>query len=406
MKHIVIISLAFATFLLTACNNKKDSNSEHHEKSETSNRMERETESHDEKEEGVVELTRDQAETIGLTINALEKKSLGNSIKVTGQLELFPQDRANISPFLGGNVRSIKVIEGDKVNKNHILAYLEHPDIITMQQEYQEKNNELIFLKQDFERKQTLYDKGVSSGKDFQMAASKFRSTTSSVNGLRLKLKLLGIKTDRVLQGQIFTAVPITTPISGYVDEVMVRLGDFVAPQTKMFTISDNSEIHADFKVYEKDIRKIKEGQEIYFTVAAKPDKLLKAKIHAIGKTFENDLKALHVHADVHNEDKILLPGMYVEGRIVQDQKMAFAVPEDAIIKTGEQSFIFILHEEGQRKEDKMKFKMIPVNIGITDLGFVEVSLPIKIAKDVKVVTKGAYTLASEMIKDELGHDD
>jgi cobalt-zinc-cadmium efflux system membrane fusion protein len=406
MKHIVIISLAFATFLLTACNNKKDSNSEHPEKSETSNKMERETESHDEKEEGVVELTRDQAETIGLTINALEKKSLGNSIKVTGQLELFPQDRANISPFVGGNVRSIKVIEGDKVNKDHILAYLEHPDIITMQQEYQEKNNELIFLKQDFERKQTLYDKGVSSGKDFQMAASKFRSTTSSVNGLRLKLKLLGIKTDRVLQGQIFTAVPITTPISGYVDEVMVSLGDFVAPQTKMFTISDNSEIHADFKVYEKDIRKIKEGQEIYFTVAAKPDKLLKAKIHAIGKTFENDLKALHVHADVHNEDKILLPGMYVEGRIVQDQKMAFAVPEDAIIKTGEQSFIFILYEEGQREEDKMKFKMIPVNIGITDLGFVEVSLPIKIAKDVKVVTKGAYTLASEMIKDELGHDD
>jgi cobalt-zinc-cadmium efflux system membrane fusion protein len=64
------------------------------------------------------------------------------------------------------------------------------------------------------------------------------------------------------------------------------------------------------------------------------------------------------------------------------------------------------LYEEGQREEDKMKFKMIPVNIGITDLGFVEVSLPIKIAKDVKVVTKGAYTLASEMIKDELGHDD
>jgi cobalt-zinc-cadmium efflux system membrane fusion protein len=158
--------------------------------------------------------------------------------------------------------------------------------------------------------------------------------------------------------------------------------------------------------VYEKDIRKVKQGQEIYFTVASKPDELLKAKIHAIGKTFETDPKALHVHADVHNEDKELLPGMYVEGRIVQDQKMAFAVPEDAIIKEGEQSFIFILDEDGKEEENKMKFKMISVNIGITDLGFVEVNLPADLNNDIKVVTKGAYTLSSEMIKGELGHDD
>ena len=113
-----------------------------------------------------------------------------------------------------------------------------------------------------------------------------------------------------------------------------------------------------------------------------------------------------HVHADVNNEDKELLPGMYVEGRIIQDQKMAFAVPEDAIIKEGEQSFIFILDVNGEKEENKMKFKMIPVNVGITDLGYVEINLPTEIGQDVKVVTKGAYTLSSEMIKGELGHDD
>ncbi|MEQ8420733.1 MAG: efflux RND transporter periplasmic adaptor subunit [Arenibacter algicola] len=397
MKYISIISKVLVTFLLMGCNNKVDSGAKHNE--------EMAVQGEEKHEEGVVELTMEQAETIGLEMNTLEKKSLGNTIKVTGQLELFPQDRANISPFVGGNVRSIKVIEGDKVNKGQVLAFLEHPDIITMQQEYQEKNDELVFLKQDFERKQTLYDKGVSSGKEFQMAQSKFRSTSSSVNGLRSKLRLLGINTDQVLQGQIYSAVPITTPITGYVDEVMISLGDYVAPQTKMFTVSDNSEIHVDFKVYEKDIRKVKEGQEIYFTVASKPDELLKAKIHAIGKTFETDPKALHVHADVNNEDKELLPGMYVEGRIVQDQKMAFAVPEEAIIKEGEQSFIFILDTAGEKGEGKMKFKMIPVNVGITDLGYVEINLPTEIAQDVKVVTKGAYTLSSEMVKGDLEHD-
>ena len=316
MKHIFIISLALVTFSMIGCNNTtKTSQSD---ENASAGEMDHDEKGHS-SEEGIVQLTDLQAETIGLEINPLEKKSLGNTIKVTGKLELFPQDRANISPFVGGNVRSIKVIEGDKVNKGQVLAYLEHPDIISMQQEFQEKNDELVFLKQDFERKQILFDKGVSSGKEFQMAQSKFRSTTSSVNGLLSKLRLLGINTEKVIQGHIFSSVPITTPISGYVDEVMVSLGDYVAPQTKMFTVSDNSEIHVDFKVYEKDIRKVKEGQEIYFTVAAKPDQLLKAKIHAIGKTFESDAE---------------------------------------------------------------------------------------IAKKVKVVTKGAYTLSSEMIKGELGHDD
>jgi|TARA_R110000823_G_scaffold185666_1_gene318100 cobalt-zinc-cadmium efflux system membrane fusion protein len=401
-KAIAVILFLALTFVFASCNNNQKEEG-HNEETASSENMEHGEENH---EEGVVELTKEQAETIGLETNPLEKKSLGNTIKVTGQLELFPQDRANISPFVGGNARSIKVIEGDKVSKGQVLAYLEHPDIITMQQEYQEKNDELVFLKQDFERKQTLYDKGVSSGKEFQMAQSKFRSTTSSVNGLRSKLKLLGINTDKVLQGQIYSAVPITTPISGYVDEVTVSLGDYVAPQTKMFTVSDNSEIHVDFKVYEKDIRKVKLGQEIYFTVAAKPDEVLKAKIHAIGKTFENDPKALHVHADVHNEDKELLPGMYVEGRIVQDQKMVFAVPEDAIIKEGEQFFIFILVEDGEEEENTIKFKMIPVIIGITDLGYVEINLQTENPENIRVVTKGAYTLSSEMIKGELGDDD
>lgn len=406
MKKIAIISTLILTIILIGCNGKSNSevgNKEANELSENSQNTE--AGENEEGEEGVVEITSEQAETIGLELNQIEEKSLGNSVKVTGILELYPQYKANISPFVGGNVSSIQVIEGDEVRRGQVLAYLQHPDIISMQQEFQEKNDELVFLKQDFERKQTLYDKGVSSAKDFQMAQSKFRSTTSSVNALSAKLKLLGFNLDKIAKGEIFPAVPITSPIGGFVDEVMVSLGDYVAPQTKMFAVSDNSEIHADFKVYEKDIYKVKEGQQIYFTVASKPDQLIKAKIHAIGKTFETDPKAVHVHADIHNEDKELLPGMYVEGRIVQGEKMVLAVPEDAIVKNGEKTFIFV-KDNDKKEENKLRFNMVPVNIGISDLGYVEISLPSGISKDITIVTKGAYILSSEMIKAELGDDD
>ena len=90
---------------------------------------------------------------------------------------------------------------------------------------------------------------------------------------------------------------------------------------------------------------------------------------------------------------------------VVQDKNLVFAVPEDAIIKEGEQSFIFILDEEGKRENNKMKFRMIPVTIGMSDLGFVEINFQKQMGTTaIKVVTKGAYTLSSEMIKGELEH--
>ena len=173
MKKIAIISTLILTIILIGCNGKSNSEVGNKEANELSENFQNtEAGENEEGEEGVVEITSEQAETIGLELNQIEEKSLGNSVKVTGILELYPQYKANISPFVGGNVSSIQVIEGDEVRRGQVLAYLQHPDIISMQQEFQEKNDELVFLKQDFERKQTLYDKGVSSAKDFQMSQS------------------------------------------------------------------------------------------------------------------------------------------------------------------------------------------------------------------------------------------
>lgn len=164
MKNLAKISAVLLTFLIVSCNDKPNSELGQNEESNNTEKMEsaggsEELEEENE-EEGVVKISTEQAQTIELQMSGIEEKTLGNNIKVTGMLELFPQDKANISPFVGGNVKSIKVIEGDKVRKGEVLAYLEHPDIISMQQEYQEKNDELVFLKQDFEESRPFMAKG------------------------------------------------------------------------------------------------------------------------------------------------------------------------------------------------------------------------------------------------------
>ena len=106
----------------------------------------------------------------------------------------------------------------------------------------------------------------------------------------------------------------------------------------------------------------------------------------------------------IENPERDLLPGMYVEGRIVQDEKNTLAVPEEAVIKEGEKSFIFVLDDGDAQEEGKLKFKMVQVSVGVIDLGFVSINPMEPLQYGSKVVINGAYTLSSEMVKGELEH--
>lgn len=399
MKNILLYIVLANFIFLASCGDSSE------EKQHTAEDNHEQHDSHDDEhqEDGVVKLSQAQAKTIGLKTAKLTERNLGNALKVTGHLELFPQDKATISPFVGGNVSQIKVIEGDEVRQGQVLAYLKHPDIIDLQQEFQEKHNNMSFLKQDFERKKTLHEQGVSSGKDFQRAQSEYRSAKSSLNGMEAKLKLLNLNPEKVKAGKIYNSIPITCPINGFVDEVHVNIGDYAAPQSPLFSVSDNSKIHVDLKVYEKDIPKVRKGQEIYFEVASKPNEILKATIHTIGKTFEKDPKALHIHAHIDNNDHTLLPGMYVEGSILEGQKKVLSVERAAMVKENEKSYVFVL-ENPADKEEELRFKQVEVHPEVETEQFIALTPDDNLSKTSEIVITGAYTLLSEKGKAALEH--
>ena len=77
-----------------------------------------------------------------------------------------------------------------------------------------------------------------------------------------------------------------------------------------MFEVVDNSELHIDLMVYEKDLHRVKEGQSLYFRYANQPTSdLYKGEIFAVGKAFEQNPKAVRVHAHLMEEQSKLLPG-------------------------------------------------------------------------------------------------
>lgn len=367
--------------------------------------------------EGIVTLSEQQTKVLDLKLGTFETRPMTTIVRTNGQLEVPPSGSAEVSAVIGGNVKEILVFHGDKVRKGQPMVVLEHPDYITLQQEFAEVAGNLEFLENDYLRQKELFDHNVGSIKIMQQAKADFNTAKAQYQGLRSRLELINIDPGKVLEGNISPQIRVISPIDGFVNDVKIKLGTHVEPSDVLFSVSNNNEIHADFMVYEKDVHLLKQGQKINFSVANRPGEDLSATIFAIGKEFEPDLRAVHIHARLDQSADNLIPGMYVSGHIHSNVSYSRTLPEDAVVKDGAKSFIFIRDEHenhnGAKENDTvteshlefpMSFRMVEVITGQTDDGYIEVNLLDSIPENVEIVLNAAYYLLADMKKGETEH--
>ncbi len=398
MKRIYLVIFVISLgFVLGGCSQSPSMNTEEHEHEH-------------EGEKGQVTLNKEQFDALGIKLGGFQMRNLTTVVKVNGQLEISPESRADITTLMGGNVKEIKVFHGDKVRKGQPLAVLEHPDYIALQEDYAEIANKLDYLKQEYERQEELYKNNAASGKAYQKAKSDYYVALSKYKGLQSRLELLNISPEKVKAGEISSQIVLRSPIDGYVNEVDVKVGTYVGPQDRLFEITDHNAIHADFMVYEKDVYLLRKGQIIHFRVSNMPGQELTAKIFAIGKEFEPNTRAVHVHAAIDSMPEALVPGMYLSGHLHTDEKYTRALPNDAIVKEGTKSYIFVLaddeedaHGDGHGDEEEFTFKKVAVITGKQDEGFTEIKLAEGVGEDDKIVQNAAYYLLADMNKEETG---
>ena len=359
---------------------------------------------HDEHTEGeAVEeamLSQQQFDALDIRIDTLTTRLMSGYVQANGELEVPPQNEATVTPVIGGNVTSISVIEGDEVDRGDVLAYIEHPDIIQIQTRYMNAVNSLNLQEKEFDRQRKLYEAGVGSGETFQRAEAELQSLKGQVVGLKAQLQQLNINPEVVKNGNIQQRIPILSPIDGAVQEVGVKTGQFVQAQTEMFRIINTEHVHVDLMVFEKDVAKVEKGQKVFFKIESLPGRELTAKIISVSKNFEQDPKAVHVHAEIIDRPKKMVPGMYVRGKIAVDNQRSLALPESAIVREGEKFFAFTAEEEG----DAWSFKPVEVRTGTTGGEWVEIKLLENVPEDTRFAYNNAYYLMAEMQKGEGGH--
>lgn len=376
---------------------------------------------HEEENSNVAVLTDEQIKSIGIELGTIEEKQLTASIKVNGVLKVPNQNKASVNSLYSGVIKSLLVQPGNFVRKGQTIATVANPEFIQVQSELLNVNSKMILAELEVKRQKELNAGNAGALKNLQAAESELRTLRTLKSTLTQQIQLMGINPARLSGGKLVSVLAITSPISGVVSNVMVKMGGYVDVTTAVAEIVDNSQLHLDLFVYEKDLPKLKNNQTIHFTITNNPGKEYDAQIFSLGSSFEGESKAVTVHAMVKGEKAGLIEGMNVTAVVSLEKATVPAVPNDAIVTVEGKDYIFMMMEAEPEKaiadsakhdaaekhdehEGGIKFERIPVAKGGTDIGYTEITLLKEIPKGAKIVTKGAFFVSAKMTNTE-GHD-
>ncbi len=332
-------------------------------------------------------LTPDQFKTSGVALGKPETRILSDNISANGKLDVPPQNLVTVSAPLGGFVKSTHLLQGMYVHKGEILVELQDPAYIQLQQDYVEGASQLEYAKAEYERQQTLAKENVNAQKTLQQAKSNFEILRAKVNGLKAKLSIINIKPSELADGNIQETVKLRSTINGYVTDVNVNLGQHVNPSDALFKLVDTGHLHAELYVFEQDIPKLKIDQKVTFNLL-NDSKERTATVHLIGREISNE-RTVRVHCHLDEEDKTLLPGMYIKAKIEINAIETQTLPDDAIVNFEGTHYVF-------STSDSKTFKMEKVMTGTTQNGFTAVTFE-NLKENQSIVLKGAYVLLSKL---------
>ena len=347
------------------------------------------TESKDPVAEDMVFMTDAQVRNAGIETGKATAQTINTTLKVNGMVDVPPQNIVSVSFPMGGYLRSTKLLPGMHVGRGDVIAVIEDQALIQLQQDYLVAVAKLVFLQQEFERQKLLNENKVNADKVYQQARADYSSQKVIVKGYSEKLKLVGINPATLSEENVSKSVTVHSPINGFVSKVNVNIGKYVTGTDILFELINPDDMHAALTIYEKDITRVKIGQQVQVSFVDDPSSVYNCKIILVTKNVDESRSAL-VHCHFETQPKNLLPGMFLNATITISHANVLTLPEDAIVRFENKQYVYEL-------AGKNEFRMIEVQTGVVENGRIEVSSGVDALGGGTFVTRNAHAILSKM---------
>jgi len=299
------------------------------------------------------------SKTLGLQTLVAEPRRVPITLRLTGRTGLNNEQVSHVHAQFSGRVVELGPPLGSTVTGPNSaggpsrLLVIESTDLAGAKGDYIKSKVQLEVDLDTLRRTEELVKATVLADKFLQDAKSAVKKSQADQDQARQKLLIYGLK-DLDLEkisgqeGRERMVYSINSPRAGVVTEKNVTLGELTDPTLNLFTIADLSKLWIWGDVYERDRRRIKEGQKMKVIVASHPDEPRECTIEWISPVLDANTRSIRVRGSLDNQDGRLLADMYSTLIVTLDDKSdSILMPTEAVIRKGDLAYAFVLTGNG-----------------------------------------------------------
>lgn len=346
-------------------------------------------------------LTPEQMSAAGVTTGNMERKELTATLKANGQLMVPNTNKASASTLYSGVVKSLLVQVGDHVSRGQVVATVSNPEFVERQKDLLAIKGKLAMAEQELKRQKTLRESDAGTGRNLQQALAELRVLRAERAALEKQVRLMGIAPATLTNANMRTTLVVRAPISGTVSNVYATVGSYIDPSKPVMDMVDNSSLHLDLQVFERDLPKVRIGQTVHFTITNNPVDEYDATVYSIGSSFSGQSKTVAVHCRVKGNKRGLIDGMNVTGIVSLTRATTPAVPTTAVVEDSGRDYVFVVNGAASTNSGKRgatTFKKVEVIRGTTEAGYCAVTPVADLPANARIATRGAYFINAKLV--------
>lgn len=373
----------------------KEHAEEKHDAHDTEHGKEEDGHQHDKEghggEQEKVALTEAQIGVAGIKVAAAGPVRISTTLELPGEIR-FNEDRtAHVVPRLAGVAESVPANLGQQVRKGDLLAVITSTELSEERSALLAAQKRLQLAQTTYAREKKLWEDKISAEQDYLQARQALEEAQIAVANLNQKLQAVGAKPSTTGLNRF----EIRAPFDGTVVEKHLSVGESVAQDVKIFTISNLKTVWAEMAVTPANLSAVRVGAAVNVK-ATGLDSESRGTISYVGSFLGEQSRTAPARVTLPNPNAVWRPGMFVSVEVTTGEtEVPVAVEADAIQSVEDKPTIFVATPDG--------FIVQHVTPGHSDGRFTEIREGLK--PGTKYAAKGSFVLKAELGKSEAEHE-
>ncbi len=325
----------------------------------------------------------------GIRVAAAATAVLEDAVELPAEVQFDPDLMAHVSTLVDGQLVSVAVTQGDRVDAGQELATFRSVALGQARADLNRADAIRDVANRTLDRQRRLRDDGISSERSLIEAQLAADEADADVGAARSRLRVFGVR------GGSGGDMPLTSPIAGEIIERHATRGENVASEDTLFVVADTSAVWVIGRVYEQQVPRVARDMEAVLTLSAYPGREWRGSVDYLGAALDESSRTLPARVELPNTDGVLRPGMFgslrLGARVGADP--VIVLPSAAVQTLNNQTVVFIEEHSGE-------FATVNVVLGREADGRTEVLEGVEAGQS--VVVEGAFILLSELLRGEL----